>query len=99
MSKETTLKGKLGDLERLLSSLTANSAELAHLEATRLRFAELLAKAQEAADLQGVHRAAKQEAPRPAETLPRGPAISRRIPGPSGNVPGPSRAVSGSPPR
>jgi len=62
MSKETTQKGKLGDLQRLLSSLNANSAELTHLEATRLRFAELLVKAQEAADLQGVHKAAKQEA-------------------------------------
>ncbi len=62
MSKETTLKGKLGDLQRLLSSLTANSGELPHLEATRLRFAELLTQAQAAADRQGVHTAAKQEA-------------------------------------
>jgi hypothetical protein len=62
MSKENTLKGRLGDLQRLMSSLTANSADLAHLEATRVRFAELLAKALEAADLQGVHTAAKQQA-------------------------------------
>jgi len=62
MSKETTQKGKLGDLQRLLSSLSANSADLAHLEPTRARFAELLAQAQEAADRQGVHTAAKQEA-------------------------------------
>ncbi len=62
MSKETTQKGKLGDLQRLLASLSANTAELPHLEATRLRFAELLAKAQEAFDRQGVHKAAKQAA-------------------------------------
>jgi hypothetical protein len=62
MSKETTLKGKLGDLQRLMSSLTANTADLGHLEATRSRFADLLVKAQEAADRQGVHTAAKQEA-------------------------------------
>jgi hypothetical protein len=62
MSKETTLKGKLGDLQRLLSPLTANSAELAHLEPARARFAELVAKAEAAADRQGFHTAAKQEA-------------------------------------
>ena len=68
MSKETTQKGKLGDLQRFLSSLTVNSSELPHLEATRLRFAELLAQAQEAFDRQGVHRAAKQEASRDLRT-------------------------------
>ncbi len=68
MSKETTQKGKLGDLQRLLSSLTANAAELPHLEATRLRFAELLTQAQEAFDRQGVHKAAKQEASRELRT-------------------------------
>jgi hypothetical protein len=62
MSKETTQKGKLGDLQRLLSSLTANSADLAHLEPARARFAEVLAQAQEAADQKAVHTAAKQEA-------------------------------------
>jgi hypothetical protein len=62
MPKETTQKGKLGDLQRLLASLTANSAELQHLEATRLRFSELLTQAQAAFDRQGVHKAAKQEA-------------------------------------
>ena len=68
MSKETTLKGKLGDLQRLMSSLTANSAELAHLEPARLKFAELVANAESAADLQAVHTAAKQEASRQLQT-------------------------------
>ena len=62
MSKERTLKGKLGDLQQLLSSLNANSADLAHLEATRIMLGDQLAKAQEAIERQGVHRAAKQEA-------------------------------------
>jgi hypothetical protein len=62
MSKETTLKGKLGDLQRLLSPLAANNAELPHLEQARVKFAELVAKAQEAADRQAFHTAAKQEA-------------------------------------
>jgi hypothetical protein len=56
------LKAKLGDLQRLLAPLTANSADLGHLEATRTRFADFLAQAKEAADRQGVHTAAKQEA-------------------------------------
>jgi hypothetical protein len=62
MSKETTQKGKLGDLQRLLASMTSNSGDLAHLEPARSRFAELLAKAQEAFDRQALHTAAKQEA-------------------------------------
>ena len=69
MSKETTLKGKLGDLQRLLSPLAANSAELAHLEPARARFAELVAKAEAAADRQGFHTAAKQEASRQLQVL------------------------------
>src|SRR5262245_65988286 len=62
MSKETTQRGKLGDLQRLLSSMNANATELAHLEASRVRFADMLGKAQEAADRESVHTAAKQEA-------------------------------------
>jgi hypothetical protein len=62
MSKETTLKGKLGDLERLLSALTANSAEVPHLEVSRAQLESLLSQAQGAADLQALHTAAKQEA-------------------------------------
>jgi hypothetical protein len=56
------LKARLGDLQRLLAPLTANSADLVHLEATRTRFAEFLAQAEDAATRQGVHAAAKQEA-------------------------------------
>jgi hypothetical protein len=56
------LKSRLGDLQRLIAPLTANSADLVHLEATRARFAEFLAQAEESANRQGVHTAAKQEA-------------------------------------
>ena len=56
------LKAKLGDLQRLLAPLTANSADLPHLEATRVRFAEFLAQAEAATDRQGALTAAKQEA-------------------------------------
>ena len=56
------LKAKLGDLQRLLAPLTANSADLPHLEATRVRFAEFLAQAEAAVDRQGALTAAKQEA-------------------------------------
>ena len=60
--KQRTVKAKLGDLQRLMAPLIANSADLGHLEATRTRFAEVLAQAEDAANRQGVHTAAKQEA-------------------------------------
>ena len=41
--REKSNKAKLGDLRRLLTPLTANSGDLGHLEATRTRFAEVLA--------------------------------------------------------
>jgi hypothetical protein len=69
MLKETTVKGKLGHLQRLASSLAANSADLAHLEPARVKFAELVAQAEEAADRQALHTAAKQEASRQLQVL------------------------------
>jgi hypothetical protein len=67
MSFETTSKGQLGDLERLLASLTANAAELPHLDAIRNQLGTLLGQAREAADLQALHTAGKQEASRNLE--------------------------------
>jgi hypothetical protein len=64
MSKETTSKGKLGDLERLASSLAANATDLPHLEVSRNQLGALLNEAREAADLQALHTAGKQEASR-----------------------------------
>ena len=62
MATETTSKGQMGDLERLLSSLTANAAEIPHLEVSRNQLEALLTQAREAADLQALHTAGKQEA-------------------------------------
>lgn len=68
MSIETTSKGKLGDLERLLASMTANAAELPQLEAIRNQLGTLLGQAREAAGLQALHTAGKQEASRNLQT-------------------------------
>ena len=68
MATETTSKGKLGDLERLLASLTANASEIPHLEASRNQLGALLTQAREAADLQALHTAGKQEATRNLQT-------------------------------
>jgi len=68
MSTETTSKGKLGDLERLLASMAANAAELPQLEAIRNQLGTLLGQAREAADLQALHTAGKQEASRNLQT-------------------------------
>lgn len=62
MATETTSKGKLGDLERLVASLTANAADIPHLEMSRTQLGALLNEAREAADLQALHTAGKQEA-------------------------------------
>jgi hypothetical protein len=62
MAKEKTKMGKLGGLQRFAAPLAANSAELAHMEASRLRFTEQVTRAEEAAARQAVHTAAKQEA-------------------------------------
>ena len=67
MSKETTSKGKLGDLERLTSALTANAAEIPHLGAGTNQLGTLLGQAREAADEQALHTAGKQEASRKLE--------------------------------
>src|SRR5690242_10543830 len=68
MATETTSKGKLGDLERLTSSLTANAADIPHLEVSRNQLGAFLAQAREAADLQAFHTAGKQEASRNLQT-------------------------------
>ena len=42
-----TYSGSLGDLGRLVAALTANAAELPHLEGVRVRLEKMLAEAQE----------------------------------------------------
>jgi hypothetical protein len=61
MSQETTYRGKLGDYQRLLASLTANEAELSHLQGLRERFEAVYGQASAAATRQDSLTAAKQE--------------------------------------
>jgi hypothetical protein len=67
--KETTYAGMLGDLQRLLTSLTANSADLPHLETPRLKLERLLAQAQEVTKQQSAATAVKQEASEQLQTM------------------------------
>lgn len=53
---------RLGELQWLKARLADNSAELEHLEASRLRLEQMVALADTAAGQQAVHTAAKQEA-------------------------------------
>ena len=69
MSKETTLKGKFGDLQRLMAALSANSADLPHLEGSREQLGVLVGRALEAAGRQAVHTAEKQEATQQLNTF------------------------------
>ncbi|HEV8578934.1 MAG TPA: hypothetical protein VGX68_07595 [Thermoanaerobaculia bacterium] len=61
-SQQKTQAGVLGVLTRLSAALEANSQELSHLEGTRLRFANLVSEALEAAREQAALAAEKQEA-------------------------------------
>ena len=62
MNRETTYKGILGDWEQLHQMLVENSAELPHLEASRLKLEEFLKQGLEIAAKQSKLRAEKQDA-------------------------------------
>lgn len=62
MSRETSLKGRVGNLQRFLARLNSNKEELHHIEPSRARFEGLCGQVQEAADRQAFHTAGKQEA-------------------------------------
>jgi hypothetical protein len=62
LNRETTYKGILGDWEQLHQILVENSAELPHLEASRLKLEELLKQGLEIAAKQSMLRAEKQDA-------------------------------------
>lgn len=62
MTRETTYKGILGDWEQLHQMLVENSAELPHLEASRVKLEALLKQGLEVAAKQSMLRAEKQEA-------------------------------------
>jgi hypothetical protein len=62
MSVETTYKGKIEDWDRLHDRLTANAADLAHLEAMRTRLEAAMEQTRQIAAAQAAHVAAKQVA-------------------------------------
>jgi hypothetical protein len=62
MSSESTYKGKIEDWDHLQERLTANAAELAHLEAIRARLGVVMEQARQMAAAQAAQRAAKQAA-------------------------------------
>lgn len=61
MSNVKTNMGKLGIQHKLLAALTANSAELGHLEVIRAKLAGFVGTAQDAIYRQGALAAEKQE--------------------------------------
>jgi hypothetical protein len=69
MMRETTNAGKLGDLQRLVAKLSANSEDLPHLEASRVTLEGILAQAQDALGRQAAFTAGKQEATKQLQTL------------------------------
>jgi hypothetical protein len=69
MARETTVKGRLGKLQRLLARLSSNRDELQHIEPSRVRFEGLFGQMQEAADRQAFHTASKQEASQQLQTF------------------------------
>jgi hypothetical protein len=62
MGTETTYKGKIEDWDRLHERLTANAAELAHLDAMRARLEAAMEQTRQVVALQAAQTAAKQEA-------------------------------------
>jgi len=67
--KQRTQEGVLGKLMRLRAALDANAGELAHLDGARVRFANKVVDAQEAAREQAALIATKQESSRRLEGL------------------------------
>ncbi len=68
-SKETTYAGMLGDWQRLLGYLTANAAELGHLEASRTKLDGILSAIHEVGQRQAALAASKQEASKQLKAL------------------------------
>jgi hypothetical protein len=69
MGNETTYSGVMGLLGRLSSALTANAAELAHLDGARLRLAKIVTDAEGIAQQQAALTASKQEASKQLQNL------------------------------
>jgi hypothetical protein len=62
MSVETTYKGKIEDWGHLQERLTANAADLAHLDVLRTQLGTVMEQARQMAASQAAQRAAKQQA-------------------------------------
>ena len=62
MGSETTYKGKIEDWGNLQERLTANAADLAHLEVLRTQLGTVMEQARQIAASQAAQRAAKQTA-------------------------------------
>jgi chromosome segregation ATPase len=69
MAKQTSYSGMLGDLARLSDALTANAAEIPHLEGIRARLEKTVNEAQEVAKEQAALMASKQEASKRLKVL------------------------------
>jgi hypothetical protein len=69
MSKESTYVGRLGDVQQLLAKLSANIAEIPHLEGSLQQLGVLSGKAQEAFQRQAALTASKQEATKELQAL------------------------------
>jgi hypothetical protein len=67
MTREVTQRGKLGELERLVTALANNSDDLPQLQGSRITLEELLDQARAAFSNQAAHTAAKQTASRQLE--------------------------------
>ena len=61
MSTESTYKGKIEDWDRLQARLTANAAELAHLDGVRTKLEAAMEQTRQIAALQAAQTASKQQ--------------------------------------
>jgi hypothetical protein len=69
MGNETTYSAVIGGLGRFSSALTANAADLAHLDGARLHLAKIVTDAEGIAQQQAALTASKQEASKQLQKL------------------------------
>ena len=69
MGNETTYSGVMGGLGRFSAALTANAADLAHLEGARLRLAKIVTDIEGITQQQAAFTASKQEASKQVRKL------------------------------
>ncbi|HYX24741.1 MAG TPA: hypothetical protein VFC23_11355 [Thermoanaerobaculia bacterium] len=69
MNNETTYSGVLGELTRFTGAVTANAADLPHLDGPRGRLEKILSEAQQVAQQQAALTASKQESSKRLKAL------------------------------